>query len=209
MRYEAFGYSYYERWRDTNKSIARSLVSSPSFKAVFFLCCAVLIAALIVLGLRGTIGKPLTAQDLARDADRRADAMYDVYCGGSFSEALNALSNYINFLEANKDQLAGRRQIDSMLFFGHLRAGYMLLVTTNEGRAYYHLEAAYNYDRRHRLLQNLERVGRDAFVDFAVSNNTKLESRLPVVWKADVRMETNVLEGVKAKFRQSVPKPAA
>ena len=142
-----------------------------------------------------------TGRDMARDADRRADAMYDSYYEDPLKEAIDAVLDYVNFLETHKAKLAPLRQIDSMLFSGHSIAGYLFLYAGNVENACTHLNSAYDYHRRHRLPLKIDPVPRDEFVDFVITGKMKVDSNFEVAWKKSAHMDTNVVVAVKVQFR--------
>jgi hypothetical protein len=139
--------------------------------------------------------------DVARDADKRADKMYDVYCEGSYNEALGALLDYIKYLETYKDELSRYRTIDAMLYQANLMAGYVYVYGGDVTRASQHIQVSYDYHRRAMALSGVEKIPKTQFLDFAMEAQAKSDSNYEVLWRKNMRIDTNVVEAVRAKFQ--------
>lgn len=156
----------------------------------------ILIAGTIVI----TMLRPFNSRWAVSQVDAHMDVAYESYSQGTYGEATNALSTYIQFLENNKRQIAGDRDVDRHLYVAHASLGNMLLHSGNEIAACDQFNLAYSHHKQMKLRVKEIPIPRSNFVGFVIIALEEMDSKSVPLWKDGFTLETNIVSRAVIRF---------
>ena len=187
-------------YQGANKNIKTNLSIPKSTFTFNFKIGAAAVFCVAVVFLVAIFSIQSNPRQAVRYADTRRRETYAIYVGGNFSEATNALTQYIQFLESHEDELSRYREVDLLLFVTHNNLAYMDVCSGDESNACYHLTKAYERHKRLRARAGQEAIEKSAFVQFVVGEVEREDSVTNVAWRQQYSINTNTLNTVKAMF---------
>jgi hypothetical protein len=148
-----------------------------------------------------TVSCVAVRQNVLRAEDDLQAKTWIIYTQGTFEQATNALTAHFQFIEAHKEQLSESRNVPLLLYLAHDHLAYMLLFSRNESRANEQFNIAYDYYKQMLEQNDLNKpLPKSEFIDYAITGIGKVDAKTGVVWKHELKLDTNVVNDVKVLF---------
>lgn len=164
-------------------------------RSLFAAICVLCAAALVVV-----VAPRLNTQRGVSEVDAQMRNSHESYSTGSYREATNSLSTFIQFLETNRIRVSRDRDVERLLYITRIKLAYMLMYSGNEIAACDLMNLAYGNHANLQARVREKPMPRSKFVEFVIVGIEKLDSKSRVGWKSQLSLDTNTFNKLNARF---------
>jgi hypothetical protein len=140
-------------------------------------------------------------EKVVQTEDDLQNKTWKIYIAGTFQEATNALTIYIQFLQVHQKQFSGYRSTNDLLYLANEHLAYMFLFSKNRISATQHFNFAYDYYKQMLEQDKINQpLPKSEFINYVLIGIGKVDAKTGTNWKRKMSLDTNVVNDVKELF---------